>query len=73
MSCVVEDFFLSSKAPKRAMLQADADLMESTTDTSRREDERCQRLDKCYALKGAGGHACRKLNEERKAQENRNC
>jgi hypothetical protein len=55
------------------MLQAGGDLMESTTDTNHREDERCQRLDRCYALTQAGGHACQKLNEERKAQENRNC
>ncbi len=55
------------------MLQADGDLTESTTDTNHTEDERCQRLDKCYALTEAGEHACQILNEERKAQENRNC
>jgi hypothetical protein len=55
------------------MLQAGGDLMESTTDTSRREDERCQHLDKCYALAEADGHACQTLNEEREAQENKNC
>ena len=64
---------MSSKAPKRAMRQADGDLMDSTTDTNHREDERCRRLDKCYALMEAGEHACQILNEERKAQENRNC
>lgn len=64
---------MSSKAPKRAMRKAGGDLMESTKDTSRREDERYQRLDKCYALMEAGGHACQTLNEERKAPENRNC
>ena len=55
------------------MLQAGGDLMESTTDTNHTEDERCQRLDKCYALTEAGEHAYQILNEERKAQENRNC
>jgi hypothetical protein len=55
------------------MLQAGGDLMESTTDTNHREDERCQRLDKCYALRETGGRAYQTLNEERKAQENRNC
>jgi hypothetical protein len=55
------------------MLQAGGDLMESTTDTNHKEDERCQCLDKCCELKEACEHACQKLNEERKAQENKNC
>lgn len=65
--------FFVQQSPKRAVLQADGDLMESTIDTNRTKDERCQRQDKCYELKEAGGHAYQRPNEERKAQENMNC
>lgn len=64
--------FLIQQSPKRAMLQAGDDLTGNTTNTSRKEDERCQRLDKCCERKEAAEHACRKPNEKRKGWENRN-
>jgi hypothetical protein len=72
LRCKAEHFYFKHY-PKRAMHKADGDLMESTTDTNHKADERCQRLDKCCELTEACEHACRKLNEERKARENMNC